>query len=168
MLILENLFLVIKICTMKLERFEMDSIFATGALMAETVAKYHEDVSFLDDESLEYCFHYVASLPYIPDPEDGEYLSRPKASLSPNAKFRDCDDKAIILGCCLYRREIPFYFIAVSENKNKDIHHVLIELAKPEKDKTLQGFNKKVRFLDATYPENEYGLVKKFYKKVRI
>lgn len=143
------------------------SIELTGQKMAEVVELYNEDVAFLDDESLLYCFDYVARLPYLADPKDGEYISRPQASLSPSARFRDCDDKAIILGCCLYRRDIDFYFVAVSEEPDCDFHHVLIEIARPEKD-FVNGKLQKIKFLDCTYPENEFGLHNKFFKKKRI
>lgn len=152
---------------MQTTKFNIDSLYDTGDMMYFTVENYHGDVAFLDNEPLDYCFDFTANLPYIPDPKKYEALSRPAISLSKDAKFRDCDDKAIILGCCLYRRDIPFWFVAVSEDPKEDYHHVLIEIAKPWND-FLNGEKRKIRFLDCTYPENEFGKHNRFYKKKRI
>lgn len=140
---------------MKLTEQKFKGIYQTGAKMRELVKKYHNDVKELDSLSVEECFYFIAKLPYIEDPEDGEYLQRPKATLSSDAFFRDCDDKCIALGACLYRRGIPFQFVAVSEDPREDIHHVVIYADLGEIGD---------HFLDATYPENEFLKHKPFYE----
>lgn len=152
---------------MQIKKYSINSLDDTGHQMRWIVEKFNGDVKFLDNETLIDCFDYIAGLPYIADPEDGEYLSRPKISLSPEAKFRDCDDKAIALGCCLYRRDIPFYFVAVSEKPDLDFHHVVIELC-PSWKENLNGKKTHVKYLDCTYPKNQFAQHNTFYKTKRI
>ena len=135
------------------------SLTDTGKQMRWVVSNYHSDVAFMDGWYIEDVFRHIADLPYIEDPSDAEYLSRPSISLSEGAEFRDCDDKHIILGSHLYRLGIPFWFVAVSEKPFEDFHHVVIELAQP-----LNG----IKYLDCTYSENTIYETKKFYKKMRM
>lgn len=144
---------------MKITEQPFKGIYQTGAKMRQFVKKYHSDVKHLDALSIEECFYLIANLPYIADPEDGEYIQRPKATLSDEAFFRDCDDKCITLGACLYRRGVPFQFVAVSEDPMEEIHHVVIYA-----DLGEMGSH----FLDATYPENEFLKHNTFYETVLI
>lgn len=144
---------------MKKTVLKLKGIHQTGKAMKALILGYHSDVAFLDGESLESCFYTIAKLPYIADPENDEAIQRPKATFSSDAEFRDCDDKCIALGACLYRRGIPFEIWAVSESPLEDIHHVVLKA-----DLGKYG----VHFLDCTYPENEFLNHKPFYKLERI
>lgn len=134
-------------------------IYQTGATMREFIEAYHEDVSFLDELSVEECFYKVAHLPYIEDPKDAEAVQRPMATFSPSATFRDCDDKMVALGACLKRRGYKFDIVAVSEDPKSDVHHVVLyaDLGKAGK-----------HFLDPTYPHNIFLEHNPFYEVVRI
>ena len=121
------------------------SVNQTGYQMARLVKDYWTDVLFFSNTPLIKFFNLVKRLKYIPDARGIEIIHRPKHVLNPKAKYRDCDDKAILLGAYLYMKKIPFRFIAVSNRPDKTIHHVLIQ---------AKVYNKS-RLLDGTYPKNK-------------
>ncbi len=135
---------------------EVDTLEESGIKFLECAIDYNEDVAYLDALSIRECFNLIADLKYIADPIDGEYLNRPIITLSSDAKWRDCDDKAVCLMSCLIRRGIEADFLAVSEEHGEDVHHVVIKLREP-----LEGFE----ILDCTYPNNEFGYHNYFYKE---
>lgn len=113
---------------------------------------YFKDLARFSNYSVREFFDLVRKLPYIPDLKKVEVIHRPGFTLSNTVKFRDCDDKAVLLGAFLYMKRIIFRFIAVSDNPDQKLHHVLIEAI-------IGGVP---RQLDATYPRNSFDLQKKF------
>jgi len=66
------------------------------------------------------------------------------------APFRTCKDKAIMLGCWLYRKGIPFRIVACSYKPKDEIHHCILQLQDGE-------------FIDATYPEDDFLSKRPYY-----
>ncbi len=130
---------------------DVTSVNGTGQEMRRLVENYHTDAAKFDNMSLEAAFNIVKNLPYKADRK--EVLHRPAFILSDSAIYRDCDDKSILLGSILYRKKIPFRFVAVSGKPDKKLHHVLI----------IAKVNNENKVLDATYPQNE---IFKYKKKV--
>ena len=113
--------------------------------MLRLIETYWEDVIFFKSHTLLDFFNLVKNLKYIPDAKGIEIIHRPKHTLKRNVKYRDCDDKSILLGSFLYMKKIPFRIVAVSNKPDKKIHHVLLQAI-------IKG--QKV-ILDATYPRNK-------------
>lgn len=132
-----------------LKFIDVENVTGTGREMQRLVQNYHSDASKFDNVSLETAFNLVKNLPYKKDRR--EVLHRPKYILNSKAIYRDCDDKSILLGSILYRKNLPFRFIAVSGKPDKKLHHVLI-IAKIDNENKI---------LDATYPQNEIFRYKK-------
>jgi hypothetical protein len=124
-----------------LKVYDLKNIFQTGREMAGLVKKFSDDVKDFDSWSFYNFFVYCCLLPYKPDPKGIELLQRPKISLNPAAKYRDCDDKHILLGAWMYRKNIPFCFVAQSQREDKKFHHVCI----------MDFANKNI---DCTYEDN--------------
>jgi hypothetical protein len=143
----------------KLKLKRLRNVEQTGAEMERLVRTYSCDVADLDNLNIFKMFRYVANLKYIADPMGIELVQRPKFVRSKKARFRDCDDKSILLGAWLYRRKIPFRFIAVSTKPNKKLHHVLIE---------CRFKNGSKKYLDATYPQNKIFQHKPFTNRQYI
>jgi hypothetical protein len=129
----------------KILKFEnLRNIYQTGAAMASLVKNFNGDVSSFDGWSFDNFFLMCCSLPYLPDPEGIETIHRPKFSLSNMVKYRDCDDKCVLLGSYLFRHGVPFKFVAQSQRPDKKIHHV-----------SILTYDKKN--LDCTYMQNYFG-----------
>lgn len=121
----------------------LKSINETGALMRSLVLKYYTDVSLYRAYSVEEFFNYVKNLPYIKDPQFEEFIHRPCLTMG-EPRYRDCDDKMVLMGSFLKLKGIPFRFVAVSYMANKKPHHVLI-------DASLGGVH---NIVDPTYEWN--------------
>ena len=67
---------------------------------------------------------------------------------------RTCKDKAIIIGSWLYRKDIPFRFVACSYKPEDEIHHVIVQTQNPK------------MFIDATYPEEDSFPSKRTYYNI--
>lgn len=131
----------------------LTSLYQTGHKMLYLVKQYWDDIgSMVDWPFLQY-FNFVAELPYIADPKNIEAIQRPKFSLSSDAYFRDCDDKALLIGCWCYGNHVPFRFIACSYEKKDAPHHAIIEV---ESDNGPM-------YVDATYPGTPYPADRNFY-----
>ena len=143
---------------MQITKKPLKSVFQTGEQMKRLCCEYYKDISCFNFMTLGQYFNFVKDLPYLADPKNIEFLSRPGASLLGSAKYRDCDDKAILIGSYLILKKIPFRFIAVSTNPAKKIHHVLVE---------AQIKNCRL-FIDATYPKNKLFELKRYTKKLPI
>lgn len=134
---------------------ELKGVRHTGAEMLRLSVDFCDDVACFDGYTLEQFFNMVKSLTYKKDPPGVEHLSRPAASLSKYATYRDCDDKAILIAAYLTRQAklgkkfIPWRFVAVSKKPDRRLHHVVNEVL----------INGEPRIIDATYPHNS------FYKK---
>lgn len=122
------------------------SVEQTGKEMARLVRKYHADTVSLDGMTLPQAYDVVKNIPYRADPKNVETLHRPIYVLNGQAICADCDDKSITLGAYLYRKGIPFYFIASSAKPGNPppLHHVWIMAS-------IQGRNIPI---DPTYPHN--------------
>lgn len=119
----------------------------TGAHMMRIVKSYANDIGEMAKWPLPRFYNYVKNLPYLADPKGNEVLARPKWTLSKDWAFRDCDDKAILIGSWLYLNKVPFKFRASSSRKDGALHHVY----------TVAQINGKEIVLDATYSKNELG-----------
>jgi len=122
----------------------LKDVYQTGTQMERLTRSYHADMKMFDAHSLEQVFNFIKSLPYKADPQNIEFLSRPAFTIQNGAQYRDCDDKCIALGAYLYRKGVPFRFVAVSNFQGQPIHHVLIQAK----------INGRKRIIDATYPQN--------------
>lgn len=131
----------------------LTSLYQTGAKMLYLVKRYWEDLGEMVDWDFESYYRFIADLPYIADPKNVEAVQRPKYSLAPDAYFRDCDDKAILIGCWCYANRVPFRFIACSYEKKDAPHHAIIEVESDEGP----------TYVDATYPNTPYPRDREFY-----
>jgi len=140
---------------MKLSIETLQGVAHTGATMEKFVRLYYTDCKHLFHCSLQRYFDLIKNLPYIADPHGIEFVSRPALTLTNKTLFRDCDDKAVLIGCYLYHKNIPFRFIAVSEKPTKELHHTLVEVQTEPK-----------AYIDATYSKNRlFKLNKPFTRK---
>lgn len=124
----------------------------TGRKMYEVVERYHSDLfesSVMVGQiplevpqlSIEQFFDICRNIPYKQDHEPVEILARPRIILE---KWKaDCKKKAILMGSFCRCRNIPFQFIACSQRKDMEVHHVF-----------TQGYMRgDWQNLDCTYPE---------------
>ena len=121
-------------------RQQLRDVFQTGEEMRRIVCAYWSDlgawlrVPFID------FFNYVCALPYFDDPEDCETVSRPRYTLNPAYRPRDCDDKSVLLAAWIHGNGLKCRFVAISTQQNGELNHVFVQLE--------DGTD-----LDATYPE---------------
>lgn len=110
---------------MKADINELRSRVQTGKSIYRS-AKYHKDLGIHQDDSLTDFFDYVKNIPYREDSLKAEIVSRPKYIMSGGAfeKGIDCKKKATLIGAWMNAHNIPWRLLAVSEKKNKKIHHV--------------------------------------------
>jgi hypothetical protein len=142
---------------MKISRGPLKSAQATAAEMARLAVQYSSDLGEKSSWALQKIFGYVKNLPYRRDPENTESLARPALSMRPGFPWRDCDDKAIILGAWCAANMIPFRFLASSRRPDKSLHHVFLE---------AQAGAAPI-ILDATYPSHKLGaLARTDYTKI--
>lgn len=115
-------------------------VFQTGEEMRRLVCEYWSDLgAWLRFPFIEF-FNYVCALPYAEDPEDCETVSRPRYTLNPAYRPRDCDDKSVLLASWFHGNGIKCRFIAVSTQPSRELNHVFVECC--------NGVD-----YDATYPE---------------
>lgn len=142
---------------MILTKNKLRDVRQTGDEMRRLVQNYYTDLgAWLSVPFLQF-YEYVCNLPYIPDPENVEFISRPELTLDPNFTIaRDCDDKSVLLACwwACPGHERKKRFVASSTKPNGKLHHVFTQLE--------NGI-----FLDGTYKKNEnYFGVYPFMKKI--
>lgn len=135
-----------------LSSYNIKSVQETGEKMVYLVKNYYTDLIRFYNFSIKEFFEVVRKLPYIPDVAKIEVIHRPGFTLSESVKFRDCDDKMVLMGAFLYMKKIIFRFIAVSDMPNRKLHHVLIEAI-------IGG---QPRQLDPTYPKNFFEMQRKY------
>ena len=119
----------------------------TAREMARICTQYAGDLGEMAKMPLPRFFDIVRKLPYMPDPKNAETLSRPRYLLQKDYAFRDCDDKAILMGAWCYLNGHPFGFYASSVKPNKQLHHVW----------TIAQINGKQVVLDPTYRHHRLG-----------
>lgn len=136
----------------------LKNVFQTGKNMVRLVKMYNSDVSEYDAMKFPDFFKMVSNLPYIADPKGTEWIQRPKFTLSNQSRYRDCDDKAILIASKLYRMGIPFRFVASSKLPSKQLHHVWVMIL----------LNGKQYVIDATYPGYYLGQDHKHTKRVSL
>ena len=128
---------------MKAEVEELRSRAQTGRSIYKS-AKHYQDLGMHLDSSLANFFNHVKNIPYKEDTKKAEIVSRPKYLLGKSA-FKDgidCKKKAVLISAWLEAHGIPYRLVAVSEKKDKKIHHVF-----PQAEIQGQWLN-----VDATYP----------------
>ena len=126
---------------------KLGSPASTGAEMMRLVKQYAADIGEKAKWSLPKYYDFVKKLPYRKDPDNNETLARPLYTLSTAWPYRDCDDKAILIGSWLFLNKIPFKFRASSSRKDKILHHVYV----------IAKIGGKDLVIDATYPKNTLG-----------
>lgn len=119
----------------------------TAREMARICTQYAGDLGDMAKMPLPRFFDIVRKLPYMPDPKTAETLSRPRYLLEKDYAFRDCDDKAILMGAWCYLNGFPFGFYASSVKPNRQLHHVW----------TVAQINGKAVVLDPTYRHHKLG-----------
>ena len=138
----------------------LHSVNQTGSEMERLVRTYHADIDHLVHLPLKSFYDLTKRLPYKPDPKFQEFVQRPSFTLSGQARHRDCDDKAVLMGAYLYKNNVPFRFVAVSHRKDRPLHHVLLQA-------NIGGKNK---IIDPTYPKNRlfhFAKPERFYPITR-
>jgi hypothetical protein len=119
----------------------------TAREMERLVRTYSKDLGSKAKWNLPRIYSHVRALEFRPDPPGAETVSRPALTLQKDYPWRDCDDKAIILGSWCYENGIPFFFRASSKHPSKKLHHVYAVCKIKGKEIPL----------DATYPRNRLG-----------
>lgn len=119
----------------------------TAKSMTRLVSLYSKDLGNKINWPLSKFYNYVKNLPFKSDPPGHESIARPKYTLQDSWPWRDCDDKAILIGSWLYANRIPFRFQASSKAPSGHLHHVYVVA-------TIDG---KPFPIDATYPRNKLG-----------
>lgn len=130
----------------------------TAKEMARICTQYAGDLGELAKMPLPRFFDLVRKLPYMPDPQNAETLSRPRYLLEKDYSFRDCDDKAILMGAWCYLNGHPFGFYASSVKPSRQLHHVW----------TVAKINGKTVILDPTYSHHKLGELPRRERITRI
>lgn len=133
----------------------LTSVYQTGEKMRRLVQNYYTDLgAWLNVPFLQF-YRHVCDLPYIPDPKDVEFVSRPALTLDPNFTLaRDCDDKSVLLGSWWNGHGEKKRFVASSTRPNGQLHHVFLQL-----DNGI--------YIDGTYPKNKFYFgVYPFFEKI--
>ena len=130
----------------------------TAKEMARICTQYAGDLGELAKMPLPRYFDLVRKLPYMPDPQNAETLSRPRYLLEKDYAFRDCDDKAILMGAWCYSNGHPFGFYASSVKPSRQLHHVW----------TVAKINGKNVILDPTYRHHKLGELPRRERITRI
>lgn len=138
----------------------LKSIMQTGQEMLRMVKSYWDDVPQKHlNNSLVSWHRFVSDLPYIKDPVGIESVARPKILLTDNPEYRDCDDKSILIACWLYAHHIPFRFLAVSYQKDKEVCHAVVQTLDDDENPFI---------IDATYPNTSWPRDRNFYNETPI
>ncbi len=131
----------------------------TARWMYYLAEKFAGDLGPLGQMSLPEFHRYVANLPYRNDEiawgdPFREVVARPGYILqmagSPNIRGVDCKKKAILIGAWSKLNGLPWELVAMSEQPDKEVHHVF----------PLVGVAGKWLNADATYAKNQLGAAK--------
>lgn len=128
---------------MILTKNKLRDVRQTGDEMRRLVQNYYTDLgAWLSVPFLQF-YEYVCNLPYIPDPDNVEFISRPALTIDPNFSIaRDCDDKSVLLGAWWQGKGEKKRFVASSTRPTGQLHHVFLQLE--------NGI-----YIDGTYPKNK-------------
>lgn len=118
----------------------LESVRQTGAEMRRLTEQHYTDLGRWLSAPFIHYYRHVCLLPYRPDPEDIETISRPAFTLRPEYSPRDCDDKSVLIASWFYGHGVPVRFIASSTRPDGVLHHVFV---------MIPGL-----FVDATYPKH--------------
>lgn len=132
----------------------LKSATQTAAEMERLVRTYSKDLGVKAKWNLPRIYDHVRALPFRADPQGAETVSRPALTLQTDFPWRDCDDKAIILGSWCFENKIPFFFRASSKHPSGRLHHVYAVCKIKGKEIPL----------DATYPRNKLGIEEPYTK----
>ena len=102
----------------------LDSVYRTAAEMVRITKTYAADLGPWLRVPFAVYYRYVCELPYIPDPENIETVSRPAFTLCPEYGPRDCDDKAVLCAAWWHAHGVPVCFVATSTRPNRQLQHV--------------------------------------------
>lgn len=126
---------------MNVYQTELTDVLQTGAAMRRLVQNYFGDLGPWLGVPFIAFYRHVCNLPYIPDPDNVETVSRPLYTLGGYDVPRDCDDKAVLLASWCYGHGEPVRFVATSTRPDKKLHHVFAQM-------------KNGLYMDGTYPKN--------------
>lgn len=119
-----------------------------------TAMRDHVEKHFTDVEEFKYfspnsIFDHVKEIPFYPDPEFYEIISRPSYLMDPEIfPGMDCKKKSILIAAWAKNKGLPYAFMAGSEEKGVEPHHVFPIVKIPEKGWIA---------MDATFPHNRIG-----------
>jgi len=130
----------------------------TAKEMARLATVYAGDLGELAKLPLPRFFDLVRKLPYRADPKHAETLSRPRYLLEKDYPFRDCDDKAILMGAYCHANGHGFGCYASSTKAGGQLHHVW----------TVASIKGKDIILDPTYRHHRLGELPQREKITRI
>lgn len=136
----------------------LESPQQTAREMLRIAQQYAGDLGEMARWPVKRFFDHVRKLTYRPDPPKAETLSRPLHTLKENFPFRDCDDKAILMGAWCHANGVPFGFYASSTRKDGRLHHVW----------TVAEFPAGPVVLDPTYNYHKIGILPQREKLTKI
>lgn len=122
----------------------------TVAEIFRLAAEYRDDVAHWRGLNVFEVFDAVRRLEYRSDPDGVERLTRPGKALRPDAPYRDCDEKTVLLAAWYELTGTP-YRIVIAGNQIHEAtgkpypHHVYPEMFNRE--------NRTWYVTDATYPD---------------
>ena len=125
---------------MKLTERNLISFKQTILEMVRLCKAYYSDLGRWIDASFPAFYNYVKKIPYIPDPENIEALSRPKYLLNGQCRWCDCDDKSILIGSWCFANKVPFEFNIMSSRPDRYPHHVYTSVLIPNLLRGNLGF----------------------------
>jgi len=136
----------------------LESPQQTAREMLRIAQQYAGDLGEMARWPVKRFFDHVRKLPYRPDPPKAETLSRPLHTLKVDFPFRDCDDKAILMGAWCHANRVPFGFYASSTRKDSRLHHVW----------TVAEFPAGPVVLDPTYHYHKIGILPQREKLTKV
>ena len=151
---------------MELKQVPLRDVDQTVAEILRLIATCYRDVAKYATMPVGRFYDMVRNLPYRADPKGNEFLQRPSSSLNGWSQWRDCDDKAILLGAYAKAAAIP-YRIAIGGSKavisksgtvSYPFHHVWPEF------KILGRWFP----MDATYPKYSPYIYTQNYKALKF
>lgn len=138
----------------------VDSALDIARAMIGVVDAYYLDVLPYQSMSIMDFYRLVRKIPYCVEYGYGDYqnLQRPGYTLNGHGPFTACANKSITIASYLKLKGIPYRLKIVSDDPNEPLHHVFPE--------ALFGLNWVP--MDATYPENSFGIEQHWYKTETI
>lgn len=136
---------------MRYQLGDLNSRMETLEEMSNHVEDHFLDIGNFGGYAPEKIFDLVKNMPYFPDPDFYEIVSRPSYLLDPEIfPGIDCKKKAILIGAWAKLHGYPYRFMTGSEMEDTEPHHVFPIVKLPEIGWIA---------MDATMPENEMGQI---------